>query len=101
MSKKLIKDIKSGDVCFFVHSTGITRILKCQNISKKKSCKIDYYDIIFVTEHNFLRKYCEFGEYNCIGGIDYGIFLTKEDAIDYINTIQNNLEHSKELINQY
>ena len=98
MSKKLIKDIKSGDVCFFVHNTGITRILKCQNIKKKKSCKIDYYEITFVTEYNSLQKYCEFGECNSIAGIDHGIFLTKEDAIDYINTIQNNFEHSKELI---
>lgn len=43
----------------------------------------------------------ETGECNCIVGINYGIFLTKEDAIDYINTIQNNFEHSKKLINEY
>ena len=104
MSKKLIKDLKVGDVCFFILSDSATNIVHCQSIEKKKSCGENYYDLVFVTEYNSLLKTFEFGNSSYCGvnlGSGNHVFVNKEDALDYINILQSNCEDSKKLINEY
>ena len=63
MSKKLVKDLKENDICFFVYDDGVASIVNCDSIKKSnnyiKGCIIKTFtikDAKIWTENNGLKK---------------------------------------------
>ena len=104
MSKKLIKDLKENDICFFVYDDGVARIVNCDSINKVNiGLDIEYYEVTFIARNNgafFRYNYCN-GESDFIMGDDHAIYLNKVDALEQIEYVIKECNLSKELINEY
>lgn len=103
MSKKLVKDLKENDICFFVYDDGVARIVNCDSIKKSKiGLDIEYYEVTFIARDNgaILKYNCK-GECDFIMGDNHVIYLNKVDALEQIEYVIKECNLSKELINEY
>ena len=103
MSKKLVKDLKENDICFFVYDDGVANIVNCDSIKKSNiGLDFEYYEVTFISRNNgaILEYSCK-GECDFIMGDDHVIYLNKVDALEQIEYVIKECNVSKELINEY